>query len=396
MADLLVSATLDSAWIFAIYMIVAFAILAPRYSGEVKTWLFSTLNVMAALYVFFPWTGEGFPDALALILFAGAHFAVINHAASGTRLKTLAYWVAILSPILMLVLFKAQTLIQLVGASYMAFRMFQCAFENADRARIRFVEYFGFLFYLPTIASGPINPYKNYVATANGAGISRHNLTQGVFRILIGYIKFRFLAALPLQLTLTTLWGNGQYEIGLANYAVAGAAYYVYLYLNLGGFTDIVVGLSALLGIKVKENLNRPFMAVDIMDFWSRWHMSLTHLVRDAIFSPFVMTLTRWLGLRYAGLAAILAIFCIFTVLAMWHGTAPGYFIFYMLHATAFALVYFLDQSQRRLGSKAYRALRENPLRQWIGRLGVFIFLSLTCPFLEWPAWEQLVQFPFF
>jgi D-alanyl-lipoteichoic acid acyltransferase DltB (MBOAT superfamily) len=389
--------SLDAATKAALYVVLAAAVLWPTYPYRVKQLLFCALNLVTAYVVFFPATSwEGLYGFLTLVAVGVAHCALIQVYNRGNNENEAIYWIAFAGPFLLLVMFRAHSTFQLLGVSYLTFRMAQTVFEMRGRDDLKagVGEYFAFLFYPPTLSSGPINPFSYYSETADGRSISWHNISHGLLRIAIGYIKLRFLAAIPQQLTLSALW-TGPYAVGYADYFVSGSAYYLYLYLNLGGYTDIVIGISALLGMRVRENFNYPLGARNVMEFWGRWHMSLTQFVRDAIFAPTMMTLTRWFGLAYSTPAALIAVFLIFTVLALWHGVAAGYFIFYVLHGCAFGAVYVLDQRQRKRGAKSYAAFKASPVRIWTGRMATFVFLGLTCPFLEWPTWKQIGLFPF-
>ena len=58
----------------------------------------------------------------------------------------------------------------------------------------------------------------------------------------------------------------------------------MYLYFNFSGYTDVVIGSAGLLGFTLPENFNRPYLARNVLDFWNRWHISLTHWIRDYVF----------------------------------------------------------------------------------------------------------------
>ena len=60
----------------------------------------------------------------------------------------------------------------------------------------------------------------------------------------------------------------------------------LFLYLDFSGYCDIVIGVAALMGFRLMENFNRPFLATNLQDFWNRWHISLTSIVRDYVFTP--------------------------------------------------------------------------------------------------------------
>jgi D-alanyl-lipoteichoic acid acyltransferase DltB (MBOAT superfamily) len=380
----------DVEWI-AVYLAAALVILLPRYPYPLKQWLLALLNV-AGVLVFFLSTSP--QDVFALGLLLGvvvAHWIVLRIYNARGNDDDRIYWIAFLSPIALLIAFKSQSVLHMLGISYLTFRMAQTAFELREYSgpNVGLGEYLAFLIFPPTFSSGPISPFLYYRDTASGSSVSPHNLGVGLLRIAVGYIKFRFLATIAQQLTFTHHWNDG-FQHGYVDFVVSGAAYYFYLYLNFSGYTDIAIGISALLGIRVKENFDSPFLARNIRDFWRRWHISLTEFVRDVVFTPLSMTLLRWFGIRFSTAATLIATFVTFTVLALWHGVQPGYFIFYAAHAAAFALNNLTENELRRRGRPVLRAYMEN---RWIAaasRVVTFLFISVTFAFFELQTWPEI------
>jgi len=277
----------------------------------------------------------------------------------------------------------------MLGVSYLTFRMAQTVFELRDYSgpNVALGEYLAFIIFPTTFSAGPISPFLYYRDTANGATVSWHNLGYGMLRVVVGYIKFRFLATMAQQLTFTNLWSDG-FRHGYVDFVVSGAAYYTYLYLNFSGYTDIAIGLSAVLGIRVKENFASPFRARNIREFWQRWHISLTEFVRDVVFTPLSMTLLRWFGIRFWAVTIIISAFATFAVLALWHGVEPGYFIFYGAHATAFAFNMIAENELRKR-----KLLRDYMASRWIAiasRVITFLFISLTFAFFDLKSWPAI------
>lgn len=183
-----------------------------------------------------------------------------------------------------------------------------------------------------------------------------------------------------------------EFQHDLLDFMLSGAAYYLYLFMNFSGYTDIAVGIGALLGIRVRENFANPFLARNVKDFWRRWHLSLTEFVRDTVFTPLSMVLMRKLGPNFATLSVLIATFATFTVLAMWHGIEAGFFIFYGAHALAFAFNQITEDMLRRRGRGVLRRYMENPWTLWTGRVLTFLFLSATCAFLELRSWAEITK----
>jgi membrane protein involved in D-alanine export len=388
-ASPLISSTFRELGWIAAYLAASLTILLSRYSYSRKQWLFAALNIAGVLIFFLSTSRQDILSLALLLALVVAHWGLLRVFNASGNDSDRIYWIAFLFPIALLLAFKSQSTVHMLGISYLTFRMAQTVFELRDYEgpNVALGEYLAFLVFPPTFSAGPISPFPYYRETATGAAVSRHNLGYGMLRVMVGYIKFRFLATMAQQLTFTNLWSDG-FRHGYGDFMVSGAAYYIYLYMNFSGYTDIAIGLSAILGIRVKENFANPFLARNIREFWQRWHISLTEFVRDVVFTPLSMTLLRWFGNRFSTIAIVISAFATFAVLALWHGTEPGYFIFYGAHATAFALNVIAENELRKR-----KLLRDYMANRWIAlasRIITFLFISLTFAFFELQSWTEI------
>jgi D-alanyl-lipoteichoic acid acyltransferase DltB (MBOAT superfamily) len=387
----LLPSTLHDLMCIAAYCIAAIVILWPRYNYRVKQWLLVFVNIIGLFVMFLSIKSQdlvAFGSLIAVIL---AHWILLRLFNNRKNDDDRLYWLAFLFPIVLLIAVKSQSAIHLLGLSYLTFRMAQTVFELRGYSGpvIGLGEYLAFLIFPPTFSSGPISPFLYYRETATGASICRDNVAQGLLRILVGYIKYRFLANVAQELTFGHLWSDG-FRHNWFDFVLSGSAYYIYLYLNFSGYTDIAIGMSAVIGIRVKENFDNPFLARNIRDFWRRWHMSLTEFVRDVVFTPLSMTLLRWFGVRFTNTVFAVAAFATFSVLAAWHGIQAGYFLFYGAHAVAFVLNQAIENELRRRGRPVLRAYMENPWIAAVSRVTTFLFISVTFAFFELQSWSEI------
>lgn len=356
--------------------------------------LLTTLFIGSTYYFFFYDSSDWALVPFSIVISAAvAHWLLLRvYVKTGAESNAL-FWSSFLMPVALLVAFKAQSILLIIGVSYLTFRMALAAFEirNDKNNHLNLIEYLGFLLFPATFLAGPINPISNYREGLEIRLISLQNIGVGVARILVGYIKYRFLANIVNQLSFTTHWDTG-YVMNWGDFIVSGAAYYLYIYLNFSGYTDIVIGIAAIMGFRVKENFDNPLLARNVKDFWRRWHLSLTDFVRDAVFTPVTLSLYRLFNGKYVTLAAIIAVFCLFTTLALWHGIAAGYFIFYGMHFIAFSVIEMMDATFKRYNRGLYRNYMANPMMIWVSRAITFLFLAFTCAFLELESWAQINQ----
>jgi alginate O-acetyltransferase complex protein AlgI len=117
------------------------------------------------------------------------------------------------------------------------------------------------------------------------------------------------------------------------------------IYADFSGYTDIAVGASRMMGIRILQNFHAPYLSVSVKDFWNRWHISLSQWLRDYLFLPVSYALSRRLGRNfYLGLKTehwiyIVAAFVTFITCGIWHGVGwnfpvwGGLFAFYLIFA---------------------------------------------------------------
>ena len=211
-----------------------------------------------------------------------------------------------------------------LGLSYYSLRcihvLMECYLDRIPRPGTReIVEY---LFFPATIVAGPIHRYPAF-ASENSAAFEYARFSEGLERILYGYVKIVVLSNYLLSGKIVP-WVVSHVEPGSASYHYIDAIDYgLTIYLQFSGYSDIVIGFALLLGHRVIENFAWPFLKADIVSFWRSWHISLTQLCRDYVFtSVHASTRRAWLGV----IATMLAI-------SLWHGVTLNYLAWGLYHA---------------------------------------------------------------
>jgi D-alanyl-lipoteichoic acid acyltransferase DltB (MBOAT superfamily) len=202
-------------------------------------------------------------------------------------------------------------------------------------------------------------------------------VVSAVFNYVFAAVSGRVLAG-----TATLGWSQL-----LATYAVSAVSYTVFLYANFAGYMDVVIGVAALLGQKLPENFDRPFQARSFLDFWARWHITLSQWFRTYVFNPLLRVLSERVTSRaLAPYIAVIAFFVTFLLMGIWHG-ATSVFVVYGLFMGAGASINKLWQVQaaKRLGKARYKALCERPMAIYASRGLTFAYfaLGLSCLWLS-------------
>lgn len=183
--------------------------------------------------------------------------------------------------------------------------------QKIDPATVKFSDYFVFIFFFPTLVSGPIKRYQGFQKQAAARPrFQLDNLLEGSRRMIIGLAK-KFILADSAAIMAARLATPAYVSAPVL--VVAAYAYAANIYFDFAGYSDIAIGISRMFGFQVPENFDHPYLQQNIAQFWRHWHMSLTSWIRDYIYIP--------LGGNRRGFArTLLNLVIAFTLCGLWHG----------------------------------------------------------------------------
>jgi D-alanyl-lipoteichoic acid acyltransferase DltB (MBOAT superfamily) len=254
----------------------------------------------------------------------------------------------------------------LVGLSYMLFKFIHVAVDRWQNqsAPCNFITYANYQLSFFTLVAGPIQRYNDFhqywEAIDRPVAGTRQTLLAWS-RILTGMIKMGAIAPIFYAMfeQAKTSFAPQPTASLVERFAVWFYAYPFYMYFNFAGYTDVVIGAAKLLGFDLPENFDRPFLARNIVDFWNRWHITLTHWIRDYVF----MTSYKAVAERFPKAGKYLGYGLLFGSLLLagvWHGATPGYAVFGAIHG---------------LGAAAGRAYGD-AMKFLLGRGGMQLYLK--------------------
>lgn len=231
-----------------------------------------------------------------------------------------------------------------IGISYITFKTIQVLIETRDGLikDMGAFEYLYFLVFFPSFTSGPILRSRKFVADMN-ARRTRDEYLELLYRgagwFLLGAV-YKFVGA---SLAEWAMWFLPS-VIGTATPGAAAGAnivyalgYTLYLFFDFAGYSHMAVGLGFSLGIEVPRNFRAPFLAVDIKDFWNRWHITLSMWLRDFVFMRFTTAAFAHKWFASPLTAACLGFFINFTLMGIWHGLTIDYLVYGIYHGCLLA-----------------------------------------------------------
>ncbi|HUJ16675.1 MAG TPA: MBOAT family protein [Nitrospirota bacterium] len=195
-----------------------------------------------------------------------------------------------------------------------------------------FLNYGLFVTFFPHLLAGPIIHHKEMMpqfASMRNKVLDYRNVSLGLFLFFVGLFKKIIIAddlapvanagfAAASALTLVEAW-------------VASLSYTLQLYFDFSAYTDMALGAALLFNIRLPINFDSPYKALDITDFWRRWHMTLSRFLRDYVYIPLG-------GNRQGTLRTYQNLMATFLVGGLWHGAGWTFVFWGFLHGVATAI----------------------------------------------------------
>ncbi|WP_350121207.1 MBOAT family O-acyltransferase [Imperialibacter sp.] len=223
-----------------------------------------------------------------------------------------------------------------LGMSYYIFRQLHFCLEvyKGNIRDVKFVNFMSYLFFFPVFLVGPINRYPEWEREIRRRRWDADVFSSGLERILYGFVKIVLIGNYLISNGLYKFIFNlGEEYKWMASYLDC-IRYAANSYFQFAGYSDIAIGISLLMGIRIVENFNFPFLAININDFWKRWHISLSQWCKDYIFLP-IASYTRM---------PIVAIVSSMLVLGLWHEVSMRYVIWGIFHGLGIAVWQVFDK----------------------------------------------------
>jgi alginate O-acetyltransferase complex protein AlgI len=192
------------------------------------------------------------------------------------------------------------------------------------------LDFAAFALFFPTLVAGPIKRYQSFVPQLRAlAPPTRAAAGAALLRITSGIVKKSVIAD-SMDAFTGPLSAPG-FPYGRLDAIVAVLAYAVKIYADFSAYSDIAIGVAALLGIRIAENFARPYGARNVAEFWRRWHISLSSWIRDYVFVPLG-------GSRRGRLATALNLVVAMALAGLWHGAAWTFVAWGLWHGAGLAL----------------------------------------------------------
>jgi len=274
--------------------------------------------------------------------------------------------------------------IHIVGLSYMLFRQIHFVVDamQGQIARPSLWTYLNYQLNVFVLIAGPIQRYQQFQESwdeLQPLHADTHEQMKDILRVFGGIVQVALLGAMCLaryedaagDFDAAKLTGSD----AIGAYVKMFYLYPAYVYFNFAGYCDIVIGGAALVGLRLPENFRRPYLARNMIDFWTRWHITLGTWVRDYLFTPLYMAVAR----RWPRRAPHLAFACYFVALLLagiWHGSTWNFVLFGLFHGAGVSATKLWEgRIIKKHGRKGLRRYLESRRTKIIATIVTFHFV---------------------
>jgi D-alanyl-lipoteichoic acid acyltransferase DltB (MBOAT superfamily) len=239
--------------------------------------------------------------------------------------------------------------------------------ENSFNNYVLFVTFF------PHLIAGPVLHHREMMpqfANIRNKVLNSKNIALGIFVFTIGLVKKVLIAD-----TFAPFASHGfdqAASLGFIDAWITSLSYTLQLYFDFSGYTDMAIGAALMFNIRLPINFNSPYKALDIQDFWRRWHMTLSRFLLEYIYIPLG-------GNRKGKWRTYFNLMAVFIIGGIWHGAGWTYVFWGFLHGAAMVVHRFWKQ----LG------LRMHKLLAWFI---TFNFVNVAWVFFRARDWEDAVK----
>jgi alginate O-acetyltransferase complex protein AlgI len=209
----------------------------------------------------------------------------------------------------------------------------------------KFLNYALFVTFFPHLLAGPILHHKDMMPQFDrprNKVVNYRNLSLGIFLFTIGLFKKVILA--------DEFVGNVKAAFDVAQSLtfleawIASLSYTFQLYCDFSGYTDMAIGIGLMFNIRLPENFNSPYKAVSVIDFWKRWHITLSNFITTYLYAPILRSFDRITFINSL-VAILLAMF----ISGVWHGAGWTFIIWGTLHGLALVVNHVWKKAKRKM-----------------------------------------------
>lgn len=246
-----------------------------------------------------------------------------------------------------------------LGVSFFIFRLISYVldiYSGEIEPTQNVVDFATYIAFFPCILSGPIDRPMFISQIQQKREFNYDLAVDGLRQILWGLFK-KLVVADSCARYVDQIFSTYTEQSG-STLLLAAVFCIIQVYADFSGYSDMAIGVSKLLGFRIARNFNNPFFALNVADYWRRWHMSLTSWLTDYVFTPLNFQFRRW-----GKIGMILAIVINMVLVGLWHGANWTFVVFGLYHGLLFIPLIlsgaFMKKTQLKTNSLGLPVLKD-------------------------------------
>lgn len=248
------------------------------------------------------------------------------------------------------------------------------AYEGLVEER-KLLNYALFVTFFPHLLAGPILHHKEMMPQFDrlrNKVLNWRNLALGLFLFSVGLFK-KVVIADPLSPVVRAGFDAAP-TLNFAEAWTASLAYTLQLYFDFSGYSDMAIAAGLMFNIRLPVNFHSPYKATGIIDFWKRWHMTLTAFITTYVYTPILRAFGRVTFAR-----SLVAVFLAMFVSGIWHGAGWTFVIWGSLHGAALVVNHLWRKRKRKMPVLG-------------GWLLTFLFINVSFVFFRAANWSDAMK----
>ena len=243
-----------------------------------------------------------------------------------------------------------------------------------------FLNYTIFVTFFPQLIAGPIVHHKEMMpqfASIKNKVKNYHNIALGLFIFAIGLFKKVVIA------DSFAVWATKGFDVAptlnMIEAWITSLSYTFQLYFDFSGYMDMAIGAALLFNIRLPQNFNSPYKATGMIDFWKRWHITLTNFITTYIYTPIIRSFKN-LTFHKAMFATVVT----FLIAGLWHGASWMFVIFGGLNGIGIAINHYWQ--------KLWKKKLKINIHKYLGWFITFNFVNITFVFFRAVNFESAIK----
>lgn len=215
-----------------------------------------------------------------------------------------------------------------LGISFFTFRLLSYVIDirrGKSEPTDDMVAFATYIAFFPCILSGPIDRPVFIKQLKAARTFNYDTAVDGCRQVLWGLFK-KVVVADNCAIYVDQVWASFGSQSG-STLALASIFYLFQIYADFSGYSDMAIGIGKLLGFRIADNFKAPLFALNIADYWRRWHITLTQWLTDYVFMPLNVRFRDW-----GNFGIILAIVITMVLIGIWHGANWTFVVFGLYH----------------------------------------------------------------